>query len=90
MRYRSPADFCAEYAKAHKSPKADYYGDMSILEKVTVVSEAPDTARVEAHWYTYGNGPDEGFYDVFERTAFILLKKAGGWRVHSEEKLPYD
>lgn len=90
MLYQSPADFCAEYAKAHNRDKTDGFGAVSTLEKVTVVSETSDTARVEALWFTYGHDPDSGYYDVFERTAFVLVKRHDEWRLHSEEDLGYE
>ncbi|GAA4711209.1 hypothetical protein [Phytohabitans rumicis] len=90
MLYQSPADYCAEYAKAHNRNKTDEFGAVSTLEKVTVVSETPDTARVEALWFTCGHDPDSGYYDVFERTAFVLVKRYNGWRLHSEEDLGYE
>ncbi|MGW3943788.1 hypothetical protein [Streptomyces phaeochromogenes] len=71
MLYQSPADFCAEYANAHNHDKTDGFGAVSTLEEVTVVSETSDTARVEALWFAYGHDPDSGYYDVFERTAFV-------------------
>ena len=90
MLYQSPADFCAEYAKAHQHDKDDGSGGVSTLDGVTVVSETPDTARVDALWYTSGHAPDAGFYDVFERIAFLLVKQDDGWRLRSEEHLGYE
>lgn len=90
MLYRSPADFCAEYAEAHGGTKTDAFGAVSGLEKVTVVSETADTARIEALWFTYGHEPESGYYDVSERTAFVLVKGDDGWRLHSEEDLGYE
>ncbi|MGX9887008.1 hypothetical protein [Streptomyces sp. NPDC002276] len=90
MLYRSPADFCAEYAKANNAGKTDAFGAESTLEEVTVVSETPDTARVEALWFTCGHDPDSGYYDAFERTAFALVKRPDGWRLHAEENLGYE
>ncbi|MDX2648782.1 hypothetical protein PV341_35490 [Streptomyces sp. PA03-1a] len=63
---------------------------MTILEEVTVVSETPEAARIEARWFSSGHDPDSGYYDVFERTAFVLVKQDGGWRLHSEEDLGYE
>ncbi|AWW35433.1 hypothetical protein [Streptomyces cadmiisoli] len=90
MLYESPADFCAEYARAHDRDKADGFGAVSRLEEVTVVREASDTARVEALWFTCGHDPYSGYYDVFKRTAFVLVKQYDGWRLHSEEDLGYE
>ena len=90
MLYQSPADFCAEYAKAHKGENTDVSGGVSALDELTVVSQTPDTARVEALWFTYGHAPDAGYYDVFERIAFVLVKRNDGWRLHSEEHLGYE
>ncbi|MEV4842255.1 hypothetical protein AB0K20_03385 [Micromonospora matsumotoense] len=90
MLYQSPADFCARYAEAHSNGKVDGFGGESSVDSVTVVSEAPDTARIDALWYTYGHDPDSGFYDVFERTAFVLVKRHDGWHLHSEENLGYE
>jgi ketosteroid isomerase-like protein len=90
MVYQSPADFCAKYAKAHNRDQTDGSGDASALDSVTVVSETPDTARIEALWYTCGHEPDSGYWDVFERTAFVLVKRHDGWRLHSEENLGYE
>ncbi|WP_189267332.1 hypothetical protein [Streptomyces fuscichromogenes] len=45
---------------------------------MTVVSETSDAARVETLWFTYGHDPDSGYYDVFERTAFVLVKRTKG------------
>ena len=90
MLYQSPADFCAEYAEAHNRDQTDGSGEVSTLDEVTVVSETPDTARVEALWYTYGHAPDAGYYEVFERTRFVLVKRHDGWRLHSEENLGYE
>jgi ketosteroid isomerase-like protein len=90
MLYQSPADFCAEYAKAHNREITKEFGATSRLEAVTVVSEAPDTARVEARWYTSGHAPDAGYYDVFERTVFVLVKRSDGWHILSKEDLPYE
>ncbi|MBF9134407.1 hypothetical protein I0C86_36585 [Plantactinospora sp. S1510] len=90
MLYQSPADFCASYVRAHSNAKAGKLGEESTLDTVTVVSETPDTARVEALWYTYGHDSDSGYYDVFERTAFVLVKRHDGWCLHSEENLGYE
>jgi len=90
MLHQSPADFCAEYAKANSTGKTDAFGAESTLETVTVVSETLDTARVEALWFTCGHDPDSGYYDAFERTAFLLVKRSDGWRVRSEENLGYE
>ncbi|WP_328338585.1 hypothetical protein [Micromonospora sp. NBC_00421] len=90
MLYQSPADFCARYAEAHSKGRVDEFGGELSLDSVTVVSEAPDTARVDALWYTCGHDPDSGFYDAFERTAFVLVKRHDGWHLHSEENLGYE
>lgn len=90
MRYQSPADFCAEYAEANSTDTTDDAGATSTLEAVTVVSQTPDTARVEARWYTCGHAPDAGFYDVIERTVYVLVKQSDGWRVHAKEELPFE
>jgi len=90
MPYRSPADFCAEYTKEHNRDKTDDLGATSTLEAVTIVSENPDTARVEARWYTSGHAPDAGYYDVVERTVFVLVKRSDRWHIHSTEDLPYE
>ena len=90
MLYQNPADFCAKYAKAHNITKADEFGGLSTLTSMTVVSETPDTARVEALWFTYGHAPDAGYYDADERTAFILVKRPEGWLLHAEEDLGYE
>jgi hypothetical protein len=90
MLYQSPADFCAKYAEFHKGENTDVFGGVSALHEVTVVSQTPDTARVEALWFTYGHAPDAGYYDVFERTAFVLVKRTCGWRLDSEEHLGYE
>lgn len=54
---------------------------------VTNISETPDTARVEALWFTCGHDPESGYYDVHERTAFVLVNRHDGWRLHAEEDL---
>ncbi|GAA3398144.1 hypothetical protein [Cryptosporangium minutisporangium] len=90
MLYQSPAGFCSEYAQAHNSTKTNEFGGVSTLESVTVVSETPDTARVEALWFTYGHAPDSGYYDAHERTAFVLVKRPDGWLLHAEEDLGYE
>ena len=90
MLYQSPADFCAEYTKAHQGETTDVFGGVSSLHEVTVVSQTPDTARVDAVWFTYGHAPDAGYYDVFERTAFVLVKRNDGWHVRSRENLGYE
>lgn len=90
MLYRSPADFCVEYAKANDGGKTDVFGAESTLEQVTVVSETPDRARVEALRFLCGHDPDSGYYDASERTAFVLVKRSDGWRLHSEENLGYE
>jgi hypothetical protein len=90
MPYQSPADFRDEYAEAHSRDKTDGFGSTSTLEAVTVVSETPDTARVEARWYTSGHAPDAGYYDVVERTVFVLVKRSDGWHLHAKEDLPYE
>ncbi|MFE0631526.1 hypothetical protein ACFW3D_31790 [Streptomyces sp. NPDC058864] len=90
MLYQSPADFCAEYAGAHNRDKTDGSGGVTRLERVTVVSETPQAARIEALWFSYGHEPESGYYDVFERTAFVLIKQHDGWRLHSEEFLGYE
>ncbi|MET9880539.1 hypothetical protein ABZZ36_38930 [Actinacidiphila glaucinigra] len=63
---------------------------MSRLDEVAVVSETQETARIEALWFSYGHEPESGYYDVFERTAFVLVRLHGGWRLHSEEFLGYE
>ncbi|SDS69740.1 hypothetical protein [Actinoplanes derwentensis] len=90
MLFQNPADFCAEYAKANSGNKTGEHGETSTLDMVTVVSETPDAARVEARWFTCGHAPDAGYYDVFERTAFLLVKQHDGWRLDSEEDLGYE
>ncbi|MEE6257680.1 hypothetical protein [Plantactinospora sonchi] len=90
MPYQSPADFCAKYAGAHDRDQIDGSGGVSRLDGVTVVSETPDTARIEALWYACGHDPYSGYWDVFERIAFVLVKRHDGWRVHSEENLGYE
>jgi hypothetical protein len=90
MRYESPADFCARYAEAHSRDETNRLGTTSTLDKVTVVSVTSDTARVEALWYLCGHAPEAGFYDVFERTAFVLVKRHDGRHLHSEENLGYE
>ncbi|MEU6343327.1 hypothetical protein ABZ883_20590 [Streptomyces sp. NPDC046977] len=90
MLYQSPADFRAEYARVHDRDRTDGFGAVSALEEVIVVSETPETARIEARWFTYGHDPDSGSYDVYERTAFVLIKRHDGWRLHSEERLGYE
>ncbi|GLH96493.1 hypothetical protein [Phytohabitans aurantiacus] len=90
MAYQSPAHFCAEYAKDHSPTEADESDAVFTLEKVTVVSETADTARVEALWFACGHEPDSGYYDVFERFAFILVKRDDGWRLHATENLGYE
>ncbi|MFI8186163.1 hypothetical protein ACIF70_37495 [Actinacidiphila glaucinigra] len=90
MLYQSPADFCAEYARAHNRGKTDGSGAVTGLEEVTVVSETLQTARIEALWFSSGHDPYSGYYDVFERTAFVLVKQHGGWRLHSEKSLGYE
>lgn len=90
MLYRSPEDFSAEYAEAHSSVRTDEFGNKSTLDTLTVVSETPDTARVEARWFTYGHDPDSGYFDVFERIAFVLVRQDDGWRLHAEEDLGYE
>ncbi|MDX2704125.1 hypothetical protein PV350_14825 [Streptomyces sp. PA03-6a] len=90
MLYQSPADFCAEYARAHNHDITDGFGAVTTLQEVTVVSETPQTARIEALWFSYGHEPESGYYDVFERTAFVLVKQHGGWRLHSKEFLGYE
>jgi len=90
MHYQSPADVCAEYAKAHHCDKTDEFGTTSTLEAVTVVSETPDTARVEVRWHTSGHAPDAGYYEVVEPTVFVLVKRPDGWHILSTEDLPYE
>ena len=63
MGYQSLADFCAEYASSHSHHETGVFGQTTTLDKMTVVSETPDTARVEARWYTSGHDPDSGYYD---------------------------
>jgi hypothetical protein len=89
MLYQSPADFCTElFEEALHREEAD--GTEWSLHEVTVVSEAPDTARVEAVWFGCGHVPDAGYYDVFERTAFVLVKRGERWHLHSQEFLGYE
>ncbi|RKN35592.1 hypothetical protein [Micromonospora musae] len=90
MLYQSPADFCAKYAEAHNRDQTDESGATTVLDRVTIVSETAETARIEAVWYTFGHEPESGYYDVFERTAFVLVKRHDGWRLHSEENLGYE
>lgn len=90
MAYQSPADFCAEYAKAHSLNEADEADAVFTLQEVTVVSETPDTARVEALWFACGHEPDSGYYDVFERFAFDLVKRHDGWLLQATENLGYE
>jgi hypothetical protein len=90
MLYQSPADFCAEYARANQGEKTDGFGGVTHLDEVNVVSETADTARVEARWFTCGHAPDAGYYDVFEPIAFVLVKRSDGWHVRSEESLGYE
>ena len=90
MPFQSPADFCAEYAKTPDRTQNDESGEMSTLDSVTVVSETPDTARVEARWYTSGHAPDAGYYEVVEPTVFVLVKRSDGWHVNSKEDLPWE
>ncbi|MFZ4151725.1 hypothetical protein [Streptomyces pseudogriseolus] len=90
MLYQSPVDFCAEYATAHHRAHTDESGAASTLEEVTVVSETPDTARVEALWFTYGHDPESGYYDARSRTAFLLVKRGDGWCLYSQEELGYE
>jgi ketosteroid isomerase-like protein len=89
MLYQSPADFCAKYIEEHSDDKTNG-PDKSTLDKVTVVSETPDTARIDALWFTYGHDPDSGYWDVSERTAFVLVRRDDGWRLHSAEDLGYE
>jgi ketosteroid isomerase-like protein len=90
MLYQSPADFCAKYAKTPSHEKPGPFDENSSVDSVTVVSETPDTARIEALWFTYGHDPDSGYYDVFERIAIVLVKQPDGWRLHSEVNLGYE
>ena len=90
MAYESPAHFCTEYAKAHGRDETDESDAVLTLEKVTVVSETPETARVEALWFACGHEPDSGYYDVFERFAFILVKRHDEWHLHATENLGYE
>lgn len=90
MIYRSPADFCAEYAKTPNRHNERGFGEESTLDEVIVVSETPDTARVEARWWTYGHAPDAGYYEVVEPTVFVLVKRSDGWHVHAKEDLPWE
>ena len=90
MPYQSPADFCAEYAEEHNSEQIDDSGGTTMFEAVTVVSETPDTARVEACWYTFGHAPDAGFYEATERTIYLLAKRTDGWHIVATEQLPYE
>ncbi|MGA5125606.1 hypothetical protein ACPCAG_20220 [Streptomyces pseudogriseolus] len=90
MLHQSPADFCAAYAAAHDRVNTDESGAVSTLEEVTVVSETPDTARVEALWFVHGHDPESGYYDVRSRTVFVLVKRGDGWRLYSQEELGYE
>ena len=90
MPYQSPTDFCAKYARAYNRDIPGGFDQVTTLDEVTVVSETPDTARVEAVWWTNGHAPDAGYYEVSERTAFVLVKRHDGWHVHSEENLGYE
>lgn len=90
MPYQSPADYCAEYAKANEGTSTDSFGNTCLLHEVTVVSQTPDTARVDVVWFAYGHAADAGYFDVFERTAVFLVKRDDGWHLHSEENLGYD
>jgi hypothetical protein len=90
MGYQSVADFCAEYASSHIHDEPGVFGQETTLDKMTVVSETPDTARVEARWYTCGHDPDSGYYDVFERTAVVLVKRHDGWHPQSEENFGFE
>lgn len=90
MPYRSPAEFCAEYVKAGGQDENSAFGEKSTLDSMTVVSETPDEVRIEALWYTAGHDPDSGYYDVFERFAFVLVKRHDGWHLHSQENLGYE
>jgi hypothetical protein len=84
MPYQSPADFCTALHREETG------GTEWNLHEVTVVSETPDTARVEAVWFGCGHAPDAGYYDVFERTAFVLVKRGERWHLHSQEILGYE
>lgn len=90
MPYQSPDDFCAEYAKAHEGTEIDSNGNVTSLDEVTVVGQTSDTARVVARFFTYGHASDAGYFDVFEPTAYVLVKRDDGWHVHSEENLGYE
>ncbi|MEO3930685.1 hypothetical protein ABGB07_43580 [Micromonosporaceae bacterium B7E4] len=89
MLYQSVADFCAKYAETHKSHQNHDPDYLSELGSVKVVSETPDTARVEALRYASGHAPDAGFWDAYETVTFVLVRRHDGWRVHSET-LDYD
>jgi hypothetical protein len=87
MLYESPADFCARYPREGKNPSTTRSDEASEPVSVTLVSETPDTARVEVVWYTYGHDYDSGFYDVHELTAINLVRSGDRWIQHSEEPL---
>ncbi|MBE1488585.1 hypothetical protein [Plantactinospora soyae] len=90
MPYESPADFCAKFAIERGGRDAGFFDARSVLDRVTVVGETTDTARVEATWYTSGHDPESGYWDVFERAAFVLVKRVDGWHLNSEEDLGYE
>ena len=90
MPYQSPDDYCAEYAKANEGWSTHSYGNTCKLDEVTVVSQTPDTARVDVLWFACGHAADAGCFDVFERTAVFLVKRDDGWHIHSEENLGYE
>jgi hypothetical protein len=75
---------------AHQGEETDEFGGMTSLSEVTVVSQTSDEARVVARWFTHGHAADAGYYDVFEPTAYVLVKRDDGWHVHSEENLDYE
>jgi hypothetical protein len=89
LPYESPADFCTKFADERGGRDAGF-GATSRLDEVTVVGETTDAARVEAVWYTCGHDPESGYWDLFERTAFFLVKRGDGWHLNSEEDLGYE
>jgi ketosteroid isomerase-like protein len=90
MIYQSPAEFRAEYAKSGDRATAEEFAELAVLEDVSVVSENADEARVEARWHISGHDPDSGYYDVVERTVFVLAQRSDGWHLHSTENLPWE
>ena len=89
MLHQSPASFCTTYAEAHRNGTAGEFGSESTLDGVSVVSQTPNTARIDALWYTCGHDPESGYYDVFQRTAFDLVKQHDGWHLQAEEIFGY-